>query len=49
MRQWGLFLLSLGAFMIMLSSVDGYKFGVMITGFAAVFYGAYLVWGKKRK
>lgn len=49
MKQWGLFLLSLGSFMVMISSVNGYKIGTMITGLTLVLIGVYLVWGKKEK
>lgn len=49
MKQWGLFLISLGSFMLMMSGADGYKFGVMITGSVIVLIGIYLLWGKKRK
>lgn len=49
MKQWGLFLLSVGSFLIMMSSIDGYKFGTMITGITMIIGGAVMVWKKKEK
>ncbi len=49
MKQWGLFLLSIGTFIIMMAGLYSNHLGMFITGGTLCGLGAYLIWGKKRK
>ena len=48
MKQWGLFLLTIGTFQIMTSSLYDAGFGMLITGLICCGIGIKMVWSKKK-
>lgn len=48
MKQWGLFLLSIGCFQVMMSGLVSNPLGMMISGFTLMVIGGIMIWRKKR-